>query len=219
MKDFADTPLTEPEKEIVNFAQANARLGVRTTVKAIVDKFEVKPYGWSQNAILALTAGLFGRGKFEASSDGAALEGTALEAALKNSQKLPNIVLELQAEFTPGQVRRLKEFFNEFFDVAPAVSDAKALAKETEDKLKATRSEIATLLAQTTRYPFVKGLEPLHAALAQVVGKPYGWYLTELEPHAERLIDPKGGRVRPDQTLSWRKPEADLRRGGRLSSA
>jgi hypothetical protein len=186
LEGLADTPLAEPEKEIVNFAQANARLGVRTTVKAIVDKFEMKPYGWAQHAILALTAGLFGRGKFEASSDGVALEGTALEAALKNSQKLPNIVLELQAEFTPGQIRKLKEFFGEFFDIAPAVSDAKALAKETDDKLKATRSEIAALLAQATRYPFVKGLEPLHAALALVVGKPYGWYLRELEPYAER---------------------------------
>ena len=49
----------------------------------------------------------------------AALEGPALESALRNSQKLPNIVLELQAEFTPGQIRKLKEFYTEFFDSPP----------------------------------------------------------------------------------------------------
>ena len=43
LEGLGDTPLAEPEQEIVNFAQANARLGVRTTVKAIVDKFEMKP--------------------------------------------------------------------------------------------------------------------------------------------------------------------------------
>ena len=191
LEGLPDPGLTEPEQEIVNIAQFNARLGVRTTVKAIVDKFEVKPYGWSQNAILALTAGLFGRGKFEASSDGAALEGPALESALRNSQKLPNIVLEIQAEFTPGQVRKLKEFYSNFFDVAPAASEAKALGQETEAKLKATRSEIADLLAKASRYPFVTALEPLQAALGPVVGKPYGWYLTELEPHADKLLDLK----------------------------
>ena len=191
LEGLVDTPLTEPEQEIVNFAQANARLGVRTTVKAIVEKFERKPYGWSQNAILALTAGLFGRGKFEACSDGAPLEGHALEAALRNSQKLPNIVLELQAEFTPAQVRKLKEFYNDFFDVAPAANDAKALGHETEGKLKATRSEIASLLAEASRYPFVKALEPLQTALAPAVGKPYGWYLTDLEPHVDGLVDLK----------------------------
>jgi hypothetical protein len=118
---LTDVPLTEPEQEIINFAQANARLGVRTTVKAITEKFEAKSYGWSYHAILAFTAGLFGRGKLEATADGAALEGDALERALRNAHQLANIVLELQVEFTPGQIKKLKEFYNEFFD-APTAS-------------------------------------------------------------------------------------------------
>ena len=54
--------------------------------------------------------------------------------------------------------------------------------------MKATLRRDRDLLAKATRYPFVKALEPLHVALTQVVGKPYGWYLTDLEPHAETLL-------------------------------
>ena len=96
------------------------------------------------------------------------------------------LLSNLQAEFTPGQIRKLKEFCKDFFDVAPAANDAKALGQETEAKLKATRSEIADTAGEGARYPFVKALEPLQTALASVVGKPYGWYLTDFTPHADR---------------------------------
>lgn len=194
---LGETALTEPEQEIVNFAQSNVRLGVRTTVKAITEKFEAKPYGWSYHAILALTAGLFGRGKLEATLDGAALEGDALEKALRNAHQLANIVLELQVEFTPGQIRRLKEFHSEFFDAAPAVTDGKSLGIEVGSALTKAYDEIGALLAQATHYPFLAALEPLQAALAPVLGKPYGWYLTDLGTHAEKLVDLKEATFGP----------------------
>ena len=141
----------------------------------------------------------------------------ALESALRNSQKLPNIVLELQAEFTPGQVRKLKEFYKDFFDVAPVANDAKALGQETEAKLKATRSEIADLLAEALRYPFVKALEP--SADSADPRRRQTLRLVSDGPRAARRRPPRpqGERVRPDQAVSRRKPEADLRRGGRIS--
>lgn len=194
---LGETALTEPEQEIINFVQNNARLGVRTTVKAITERFEAKPYGWSYHAILALTAGLFGRGKLEATADGAALEGEALERALRNAHQLSNIVLELQVEFTQGQIRKLKEFYNEFFDEAPAASDGKSLGLETGVALTKVHGEVKLLLEQTARYPFLAALEPLYAALGHVLGKPYGWYLTDLPQAAEELIDLKEATLGP----------------------
>jgi len=194
---LGEIALTEPEQEIINFAQNNNRLGVRTTVKAITEKFEAKPYGWSYHAILALTAGLFGRGKLEATADGAALEGDAVERALRNAHQLANIVLELQIEFTPGQIRKLKEFHSEFFDAAPVSTDGKSLGLETGAALAKTRGDIAGLLAQTARYPFMAALEPVQAALTPVLGKPYAWYLTDLPANAERLLDLKEAALSP----------------------
>jgi hypothetical protein len=192
-----DTGLTEAEQEILNYAQSNARTGVRTTVKAIVERFERKPYGWSYAAILCTTASLIGRGKIEARSDGSPLEGDALERALKNAHALGNILLELQVEFTPAQTRKLREFYGEFFDSQPAGSDGKALGLETAEAFVALKNELAVLEAQSPRYPFLSAASQIQEALHEVTGKPYAWYLQELGRHEDRLLDLKEGVLDP----------------------
>ena len=183
--------LTEAEQEVLNFAQANARTGVRTTVKAIVEKFGSKPYGWPHAAILCTVAGLFGRGKLEARADGTLLEGDELERNLKNSHALANLVLDLQVEFSPAQARKLKEFYAEFFDAQPAGSEAKALALETGEAIARLRDELSGLAAQKSTYPFLSTLEPVIATLQEVSGKPYVWYVTDLAPFEDGLLDAK----------------------------
>ena len=196
---FADeaTGLSEPEQEILNFTQANARTGIRTTVKGIVDHFECKPCGWPYAAILCNVASLIGRGKMEAKSEGAALEGEALERGLKNSRSLANIILEIQAEFTPAQVRKLREFYIEFFDDQPESSDAKALAIATGKAFSELQVELKNFVVQRNSYPFLAALAPLSARLEQVSGKAYGWYLIELPAHSEALLDEKEDRLDP----------------------
>jgi hypothetical protein len=40
------TTLAESEQEMLAFIQSNSRGGVRTTLKALIERFERKPYGW-----------------------------------------------------------------------------------------------------------------------------------------------------------------------------
>jgi hypothetical protein len=189
--------LTEAEQEILNYAQSNARNGIRTTVKAVVERFERKPYGWSYAAILCTTASLLGRGKIEARSDGAPLEGEALQRSLQNAHALANIVLELQVEFTPAQTRKLKEFYREFFDAQPAGSEGKALGIETGEAFAALKNDLAVLEAQSSRYSFLTALSDVREAVREVTGKPYAWYLQELSRHEDRLLDLKEGILDP----------------------
>ena len=189
--------LTEAEQEILNFAQSNARNGIRTTVKAVVERFERKPYGWSYAAILCTTASLLGRGKIEARSDGSPLEGDALLRGLQNAHALGNIVLELQVEFTPAQTRKLKEFFREFFDTQPAGTEGKALGIETAQAFGTLKTELAVLEGQSSRYPFLSALGQLQDALREVTGKPYAWYLQDVGQHGDRLLDLKEGILDP----------------------
>jgi hypothetical protein len=183
--------LTEAEQEILNFVQANSRTGVRTTVKAVLEKFERKPYGWSYPAVLCNVASLCGRGKLESRSDANVLEGAALERALKNTQAQGNIVLEPQVEFSPAQVRQLKEFYTEFFDAQPSSSDGKALGKETADAFQRVTAEIQGYEARKDSYPFMSALDPVREAVSAVSGKAPGWYLTDLRHHQDRLLDLK----------------------------
>ena len=113
-------------------------------MKALAERFETKPYGWPNAAILCTVASLFSHGKLEARSDGVPLEGDALERALKNSHALANIVLDLQVEFTAGQVRALRGFYRERFDKPPGASEGKVLGKEAGGAGTVLLNEFAT---------------------------------------------------------------------------
>lgn len=197
MLDEDGANLTEAEQEILNFSQSNARNGIRTTVKAIVERFERKPYGWSYAAILCTAASLLGRGKIEARSDGGALEGDALLRGFQNAHALGNIVLELQVEFTPAQTRKLKEFFREFFDEQPAGTEGKALGIETAKAFDKVTKELAYLEGQSSSYPFLSVLGQLQDSLSEVTGKPYAWYLQDFSHHEDRLLDLKESTLDP----------------------
>ncbi len=183
--------LTEAEQDILNFVQANSRTGVRTTVKAVLEKFERKPYGWSYPAVLCNVASLSGRGKLASRSDANVLEGAALERALKNTQAQGNIVLEPQVEFSPAQVRQLKEFYTEFFDGQPSSTDGKALGKETSEAFQKVGEEIRGYESRKDSYPFMSALDPAREAVIAVSGKAPGWYLTDLRLEQDRLLDLK----------------------------
>lgn len=183
--------LTEAEQEVLNVVQANSRQGIRTTVKAALEKFERKPFGWPYAAVLGTIASLAGRGKIEARSDANVLEGGELEKALRNTQAQANTLLEPQADFSPAQVRQLKDFYAEFFGGQPASSDGKLLGKETADEMQKIASELREHLALKASYPFIVALEPMQEAVKAATGRAAGWYLTEFGADKDRLLDLK----------------------------
>ena len=188
---------TEAEQEMVAFVQSNNRGGVRTSLKSLVDKFERKPYGWYYAAILCILAKLIARGKIEVRQDGTLLEENELEKALRNSHAHSNIILDPQIDFTASQVRRLKEFYADFFDSPPQASEAKALGKETGETFKEFINDLTPLASQAGQYPFLSSLKPAIDKLKEFTGKPYTWYLTELSNHEDTLFDLKEGTLDP----------------------
>lgn len=189
--------LTEAEQEIFAHIQSNARIGVRTTVKSLVDAFEKKPYGWSLATIQCMVAKLLARGKVICKTDSEPLEEQALERALRNTQSHANVILEPQVEFTPAQVRQLKDFFNEFFDRPPSANEPKALGQECLLALKTYLQDILPLAQQTSQYPFLVSLAPVTDKLKGIASKPYSWFLTELSKDADFLLDAKEDVIDP----------------------
>jgi energy-coupling factor transporter ATP-binding protein EcfA2 len=189
--------LGEAEQEILSAIQSNARGGVRSTLKSLVEKFTRKPYGWPYAAILCTIAKLCARGKVEVRSDGNILENADIERALRNTHGQANVVLEPQVEFTAGQIRRLKEFYEDFFDAPPRATEAKALGKEVSEGVKAKIEDLLTLSGRTGEYPFVAVLNPAIETLRDVSKKPYTWHLTELANETDALLDLKEGTLDP----------------------
>ena len=191
------TTLAESEQEQLSFIQNNSRGGVRTTIKSLLDNFGSKPYGWYYAAVLCTLANLCARGKVEVHADGNLLEDDELEGALRNTHGHANVVLVPQVEFTASQVRRLKEFFGEFFDGPPKDGEAKALGRETAAAVEKLRADLSTLMDQAAQYPFLNALAPVLEKLEKLSGKPYTWYLTEFAQDQDALLEIKEEVIDP----------------------
>lgn len=189
--------ITEPEQEILNQIQARDRTGVKATVKALTDHFTTKPYGWPPFATLALIAGLTAKGKIEARSDGSVLERAQLAKALKNSSLLQNILLTPQVEFSPSQLRKTKELYQEVFDEPCSGSDGRSIGAAWSKALGDLNSDLKSLLAQKTGYPFLTALDPIQVQIKDLTGKPETWYITNVAVHEDSLLDAKENVVDP----------------------
>ena len=203
------TSLTEPEQELLAYIQSNARSGVRTTVKTLLERFERKNYGWYYAAILCNLALVCARGKVEVRQDSNLLEGDSLERSLRNTNAHTTLVLEPQIEFSASQVRHLKEFCADFFDRPASSNEARALARETIDAIKELEIELADLHGQKAQYGFLGVLDGVMATLKEVAGKNASWFLTDLSRASDALLDAKEQIIEPLRRF-MRSPQKDI---------
>ncbi len=193
-----ETSLPEAEQEMFSHIQSNHRGGVRSTVKMLLEKFEKKPYGWSYASVLCVAAQLCARGKMEVTESTNLLDDLDLAKALINSNTHGNLILDPQVEFTPSQAKKLKEFFNDYFDKVAHSTEAKALAKEAQGAFNRQKIELEGLQQQADRYPFLRALTGIIDELAELESKPYPWFLTELCRDEDKWLDNyKDGVIEP----------------------
>jgi hypothetical protein len=190
-----EAALPESQQEMFSNIQSHHRSGTRTTVKSILERFERKPYGWSYAAVLCVLAHLCARGKIEVRESTNLLDDSDLVRALKNKNVQGNLILDPQVEFTPGQVKKLKEFYNDYFDKVAHATEAKALAKEVQDAFANQKQELDSLHMQAERYPFLRVLTSVIGDLAELEGKPYQWFVTELSSEKAKWLDDYKDRV------------------------
>lgn len=191
--------LSEAEQEMLSFVKLNKSTGIRTTVKSLIERFEKKSYGWYYAAILCILAKLCAASKVELNSDSNILEDDQLEKALLNTHGHANLVIEPLNDFTAGQIRSLKQFYEEFFDTPTSATEAKALGKETTQAIKDTIDTLSQLVADKHKYPFLAELDKIIETLNELKGKPYTFFLTDLHKIEESLLDLKEEVIDPIQ--------------------
>ena len=208
---FGSDPATysEAEQEVLAFVQGDNRQGLRTTMLSLVNRFEHKPYGWYLAAIQGTAAKLLARGKLELRRDAAILEGDALEHALLNTHAYANLVLEPQIEFTAAQVRGLRDFYGQFFDQPTATTEAKTLGQETAAAFQTLHENLAELADRTDEYAFLAALQAPLRRLAELIGQPYTFYLTDLRRHEDELLEIKE-RVLDPMRRFMRGPQREI---------
>jgi hypothetical protein len=189
--------LTEPENELLAFIRSNKSVGTRTTMKGVEENFSKKPYGWYLAAIQCVVAMLLGRGKLEARADSNSLEGADLERALKNTYGFANIILDPQSDVNPSELRRVKDFYRNFFDKPASANEAKALGLEVRTAFQEMLLNLKELHAQVSQYPFLVALEAPIQIVPEFSGKEYGFYFAELPKRENELLDMKEDAIDP----------------------
>ena len=192
-----DTGLSEVEQEILSFIKRETDGGLRVTIKRALEKFQTKPYGWSYPAILCNIAKLCAKRKIELKEDSNILNDTDLNTALTSTARQNNIILTPQLDFSPSQIRNLKEFWGEFKDEPAGDEDAKTLACNVAELLKEELIEVNSTLKQIEDYPFLKVLNPVADKLNECTGKSYDWYLTTFKDYSEELLEMKSAYMKP----------------------
>jgi len=194
--------LSEAELEVLNHIRNEDRRGLRPTMQAVVNKFTRKPYGWDQTAVQVLVARLIARGKLEAQSGGEILEDRQLIQALKNTHAFQRVILSPQVEFSPAQIRRLKDFYGEFFhEQPPAAADARGLASAISQAFRQLANELQPLLDKRDRYPFLSALREPLSKIDSLIGKRAQEYLTVLEREEDSLFEMKEEVIDPIRTF------------------
>ncbi|MCY0967160.1 BREX system P-loop protein BrxC [Parathalassolituus penaei] len=192
------TQMAESETEVLSFISSNSRTGIRTSLKSLVERFERKPYGWNYPAILCVLANLLVRNKVEAKVNSNTVEDHDLERVLRNTQSHGNTLLEPQQEFTPAQVRGLKDFYSDYFNQPAASSEPKALGTEIAQRfIDQVNDQLKPLVALANQYPFLQALNPVIDLLGNISKKPYSWFLIDLKREEDKLLDLKEDLIDP----------------------
>ncbi|MEV8035152.1 BREX system P-loop protein BrxC [Streptomyces sp. NPDC086182] len=188
--------LDVPAGEVLSHVTRRGNKGEQVTVKALVDRYSTKPFGWDLPSIEVVIAHLVGTSKLTLSMDGATLKRTEIPRALSNTQKHSHILVSQQKTFEARKVKDLQTFAKDFFDEPTVPGDPLELGRYVADNLQKKRAELASYQEQQGRYPFLAGLDGPVALLQQAVGKGEEWYLTDF-PMAEDLLDAKDEQITP----------------------
>ncbi|MFB6593586.1 BREX system P-loop protein BrxC [Streptomyces diastaticus] len=191
--------LATPGDEVFSFVLQRDRLGEQATVRAIVNVFQAKPYGWDLASIEVVIAWLVGTSKLTIIVDGNALKRTEVATVLRNTQKHSHAVVAPQKVFDERKVAMFRKFCSDFFDEATGPKDPLELARHGGDKLRGKLDELKAQM-NGSKYPFVEQLTAPIALLEQSVGKPDEWYLTEFGL-GDELLDAKESVTDPIQSF------------------
>jgi hypothetical protein len=187
---------SEPEQEILTYVMRNQNNGERTSVEEIIRYFGRRPYGWYPMAVLTLVGRLFRMGKVELRT-AELLDADSALAHLKNSRLHGGVRVRLQEQFDPTTVNALKTFHQDFFDQSNSGTEARSVGQAMSEALAAEARDLAVLLEQVGRYPFLEQLRPVADRIAKLAEKDYSYLLNHLADFQDDLLTAKDDVLSP----------------------
>jgi hypothetical protein len=172
--------LTVPGEDVLGHLEMRGKRHEQVTMKHLLEKYTIKPYGWDQWSVAAAVAYLAGGSKIEITLNGKLLKRTEITGALRNTQSYPNMVIAPQRVFDQKTVSAFRKFVVD-------LTDEGAIPKDPVE-LKG--------LATGSRYPFIEQLDEPIQMLDDMCDHPAEWFITDF-PGADQLLDAKDNVIDP----------------------
>lgn len=192
-----DQTMGEAEQEVYNLIVRRKKQSDRTSLNDLRDLFAKKPYGWYQNAIFTVAGKLYKRGKIEAKQDSNLLTDEDFLSNLLNNRAFSNTLLEPQVDFDQRLIKRLKDVYQELFDEACSLNDARDIANEFKGKCKGLARELNQLIGNRANYPFLNSLDPMIELVEQIGDMDYNLVISNVDDYENNLLDYKEAILDP----------------------
>ncbi len=183
-------PTTEAQKTIYDFVNSQKRNSLRVTIKSILDRFNKKNYGWSNNAILSNIAGLIGSKKIELIYNSNLLSEDEFINYLKNSNYRSNLIVQIREEIPQEKVEKLKIFYKNFFEKPPNAVDTFELADEIRQEISSLNIKLQSYIEHIKDFPFLESYKEKFNLIKEISQKNNSWIIDDL-PNENNLVDLK----------------------------
>jgi hypothetical protein len=188
--------LSESEQEILTYVQRNQNNGDRTSIEEIIRNFGRRPYGWYPMGVLTLVSRLFRMGKVELRAP-EVLDTRSALTHLKNSRQHGSVRVRLHEAPDPTKINNLKSFYRDFFDRANDGVDGVSVGQFTSAALTAEARDLALLLDQAGRYPFLEALRPIAERVTKLSERDSTYLLNHVAEFDGDLLTAKDDLLSP----------------------
>jgi hypothetical protein len=187
--------LDVPGNDVLGHLEMSGKRHVQITMKNLLEKYTMKPYGWDQWSVAAVVGFLSGESKIEIQLNGKVLARTEIAPALRNTQSYPHMVVAPQRVFDPKIAGAFRKFVIEFTDDGAISKDPLELARVGAERLAEKLAELKALHAGA-QYPFIDQLDEPTRLLTELCNHKGDWFVTDFTG-ADDLLDAKDTTIDP----------------------
>ena len=191
----SDDSLSSAEQEIYTYIQRQKQSHKAITISNLLDYFQIRPYGWYQNAILTQIASMYMKQKVDLKQNSTPLNKKEVLAALTNNRQY-NTIVSPRVEIDAKKIKLTKDILSELYPKASFTSTSTrdiydTAIKETTDLINVCKN------FKNLNYPFNDVFEEIISILSPLEKLTTDTLFDEIPSMEDTLLDTKDNLIEP----------------------
>jgi len=191
----SDDALNPAEQEIYTYIDRQKKSHKSITISNLLEHFQIRPYGWYQNAIISQIASMYMKQKVDLRQNSTTLNKKEVSNALLNNRQFHTIVIP-KIEVDSKKIKQTKEILSELY---PNASFNHA---STRDLYDVTMKETTKLITDCKNfinlgYPFSNVFQTIIDVLSPIEKLTTDSLFDEVIKNEDALLDTKDNYIEP----------------------